>query len=313
MKPETKPSLSARISYWLQRLREILGSFWVVVVSLFSKLTAPFNKSVNLITPKDNTGKKRNGPPREPSIIPKVVPAPPANDEPAKCRYPQTPWWKTTAELIGIAAVVAYTVFSGFQMYYAGQQATAAITASAAATQTLKTIQGQFQLDQRPYVLILGYAVADPKTGKPTSPKVGKPVIVIISFKNVGKSPALHFISHRHLLFGSNISQFRIEPPDDKTKAGSILDSTHEGHMVAFSVKDTFNAESILISPSDIINWDGSAIVVFGRFSYEDTFGNLYCTPYMASKLSTGEWVNMSELAEGRLHNVTELCPVGKY
>jgi hypothetical protein len=44
--PETKPSWFARISAWLQRLREILASFWAAVLSLFSRLRAPHQDNI---------------------------------------------------------------------------------------------------------------------------------------------------------------------------------------------------------------------------------------------------------------------------
>jgi hypothetical protein len=43
LEPETKPSLSARISLWLRRLREILAFSWSVLVSWFSKHTPQFH------------------------------------------------------------------------------------------------------------------------------------------------------------------------------------------------------------------------------------------------------------------------------
>ena len=59
--------------------------------------------------------------------------------------------------MIGIAAVVAYTIFSGFQMHYAGQQRDAA-------NETLRTTKEQFQFDQRPHVAMAGIGIMDFQT-----------------------------------------------------------------------------------------------------------------------------------------------------
>jgi hypothetical protein len=43
------------------------------------------------------------------------MPAKPLDDQREKRRYRDEPWWKTLAEMIGIAAVVAYTIFPDFR------------------------------------------------------------------------------------------------------------------------------------------------------------------------------------------------------
>jgi hypothetical protein len=106
--------------------------------------------------------------------------------------------------------------FSGFQMHYAGQQRDAA-------HETLRTTKGQFQFDQRPHVAMAGIGIMDFQTHKPAwLPTIGKPVAVTIGFKNVGKSPALKLVVHRHILFDSNMSSFKIEPMDE-TISGDAL------------------------------------------------------------------------------------------
>lgn len=59
-------------------------------------------------TPLDDDVGKKGEAPKEPSIIPRVVTSPTPNDKSEKCRYSHTPWWKTTAEIIGIGAVIWY-------------------------------------------------------------------------------------------------------------------------------------------------------------------------------------------------------------
>jgi hypothetical protein len=306
LEPETKPSLSARISSVLRHLGEILVSFWAFVVSMFSKLRAPRSEVKGAVSQKNDTGKKRKGSPKPPPVIAEVMPTPPPDEKPEKCRYQHTPWWKTTAEMLGIAAVVVYTVFSGFQMHYAHQQAVAGTSAAQAATESLKTIKEQFQLDQRPYIAVINY-----ETAKLNPFIKGKPIWVNIVFKNLGKSPAFNVTPHAHMLFISNVTQFRIEPPDTE-KGSGIVDVGQEKNTTAISRKDPFN-ESILIAPSEYANWDGTQVIVFGRISYDDRFGNSYCTPYLAVSLGengrNGPWYTSKIL--GR--SASDLCPAGKY
>jgi hypothetical protein len=110
--PETKPSLFARISSWLRRLREILASFWGSARSLLSRLAAPFKKFDYLITPKHNTEKEGAGSHKEPPIITEIMPTPPPDEKAKKTVYVYTPWWKTGAEMLGIAAIIVYTIVS---------------------------------------------------------------------------------------------------------------------------------------------------------------------------------------------------------
>jgi hypothetical protein len=311
---QAKFSLHARIVSARQTLARILDSFWAWMILLFSKLTAPLNKFINFITPKSHTENEGDSRQFEPPIVPKIVPPPPPNDKPEQCRYPQTPWWKTTAEMVGIVAVVAYTIFSGFQMHYARQQARAGFIASKAATDNLKILKDQFQLDQRPYVAALVFQLVDFKSGKQiVYPVKGKPIAVNILIKNLGKSPAFFTVLHRHILFGTDAaSEMKIEPPD-KVRHGITTNIGEENYTTAVSVKDTYAAEVAWTPSNQIVNWDGSMpIVVFGRMSYQDGFGNSYCTPYVVEFLSGGSWVRMQDFRPPvRFQRLEELCPEG--
>src|SRR5207244_2381971 len=89
-------------------------------------------------------------------------------------------------------------------------------------TQSLATIQKQFQQEQRPYIAIVGFRVLGKERLGPNHPVKGQPVAVSIEFINVGKSEALNTIIHRHLLFGAHIADYRSEPADT-TRLGTIL------------------------------------------------------------------------------------------
>jgi hypothetical protein len=93
----------------------LLSAFAFLVGWFFSKKALPIHERKAGITPQDDTGKEGNGPPKQVPIIPNVVPAPLSKDKSQYCRHPHTPWWKTTAELIGIGAVVVYAIVSYFQ------------------------------------------------------------------------------------------------------------------------------------------------------------------------------------------------------
>jgi hypothetical protein len=138
LKPETEPSLFSRIYLWLRFFRDKSVSFWKSVPYLFSKLAAPFKQFAELISPKDDTGKEGYRTPKEPPIIPDVVPSRPRDGEPEKCKYPHTPWWKTALEVAAVITVVGYTTVACFQLR--------------AMLEANKLAQKTFDAAQRPYI-----------------------------------------------------------------------------------------------------------------------------------------------------------------
>ena len=313
--PETKPSLSARISAALRRLERVLDSFWVFVASTFSKCLAPLHKFINFIGPKHNTENKRTERQTRPAATSNVVPTTPTDYQGEECRYRDDPWWKTTAEMFGIAAVVAYTVFSGFQMHYARQQRDASNTAAQAATATLNTMKAQFQMDQRPEISIVSLWLVSSQDKRIPQPIARKPVIVTIQIKNVGKSPALRIVLHRHVVF--DLGAIRFEAPD--TSEGDMtLEQGMDNITTAVSMVDTYKYESIVFPTSEQLRWDGkSGIFVFGRISYEDRLGERYCLPFLAAPAIGGggniDWARIGTFKQqGRERRTTEFCPSEK-
>jgi hypothetical protein len=224
---------------------------------------------------------------------------------------------KTIIFWIEIASLIVFFVYATFTIliWRANKKsADAATIASNAATESLKETRKQFQLDQRPYVAVFAFQMID-KTNKAAPAVKGRPLVVGIQIKNVGKSPALNTITHRHLIFGeSNIEQFRGEPPDTE-KIGNVIAQGEWVTTTAVSIKDTFANETADISRDEIVMWDGtSPIIVFGRITYEDTFGNSYCTPYASRYLGPGNWervTNMTVKSTGFSRRLTDLCPEG--
>jgi hypothetical protein len=209
-----------------------------------------------------------------------------------------------------LVALCVYAVYTIKIAHANKQSADAATVASQAATDSLNETRKQFQLDQRPYISIVGFALSDIKTRKSTPPVIGKPLVVTISFRNTGKSQAINTLIHRHLLFGSHLNDFRIEPADTNRVGNTVDPGAKPQFTQAVSVRDTFQSESFRYDPKDIIDWDGSKpIIVFGRISYEDTFGNVYCLPYAVSPLESGSWLDIDNWGG---HGIRELCPIGK-
>jgi hypothetical protein len=183
--------------------------------------------------------------------------------------------------------------------------------AARSARQSLEETKKEFRLDQRPRIVLSGEMMMD-KDGKgtippapPVEPIVGYPIYVNISFKNVGKSAAYNLAFHRHLLFGTQMNQFRMEPPDSEERlaSGPTLEATESQTMTAVSAEDTFLNEDFF--QTGYKAWDGSwPIRIFGRISYKDAFGTLYCLPYMFNLLQSGNWAILTP-KNGKL------CPVG--
>jgi len=202
------------------------------------------------------------------------------------------------AQVVTAFIVFAYTSIAFWQGCSASRTANVA-------TESLDTIKKQFQLDQRPRVGLLDTVFSDPinflkplgiPPRKPTPkneqvrPRIGEPMFVNISIKNFGKSPALNLVTHRHLLFGPT-ARFKGEPASDP-QSGVTLQAGDTQNTTAASLKDTYANETAMLSLPEIVTWGGSEpIVVFGRISYEDSFGHKYCTPYARKYLPAGgQW-----------------------
>ena len=73
----------------------------------------------------------------------------------------------------------------------------------------------------------------------------------------------------------------RADDPDELGN-GTIMGAQGVETITAFSYKHPFMHQTGFVYPKYFANWDGQAVFLFGRISYRDTFGNLYCTPFMA-------------------------------
>jgi hypothetical protein len=184
--------------------------------------------------------------------------------------------------------------------------------------QALNTGARQFRLQQRPYISVMSFKMWDAICGgKPKDETqgfdVGKPLVVNITYKNIGKTTAINLISHRHILFGKGLEHFKVEPADEPIQGGSI-DAGEERTITAVSMTDTYRQETIVIDLADVVNWDGSEpVIVFGRISYTDTDGVLYCTPYGARRIP-GNWLLLSTVMINNITTapVSVLCPKGE-
>jgi hypothetical protein len=112
-----------------------------------------------------------------------------------------------------------------------------------------------FQLEQRPYLAIKVMKFGD--INSPSEdigfPVKDRPLIINMSFQNVGKSPALNMITHRHLIFSAeHIRDIKGEPAD-KRIGGTIV----QGELfttTAVSIKDTYANETAKLSSDEIMN-----------------------------------------------------------
>jgi hypothetical protein len=262
-------------------------------------------------------------------------------------------WWKDFIEVAAFGVLAIYTLFSYFQWKElntanlnqsaanissgatadrtigqiqhtvadthilaeeAQKQARSAKVSANIAAQSLNALRDQFQLEQRPYITIKRYESTDLLTNKLASPTVGKPIVFTIAYGNVGKSQALNVIIHCHLLFGSHLSEFRIEAPDTRKTGSPLAPGSDNDHSTAVSITDTYARETPALDPSTVISWDGSdPIILFGRISYEDIFGNLYCLPYALRYIpmdsTRGTFADVSRI-EGP--ETSEICLTGK-
>lgn len=174
----------------------------------------------------------------------------------------------------------------------------------------LRQTRQLFVQDQRPILGITSYQSLD-LDGKAAPLVSGKPFIITVNVKNVGKSTALKVLLHRHVVWGEqDVSQIRSEPPD-QGKHGTVLEPGNDMHTSAMSVKDTYSIESIGVPDSQVTAWDGSLpVVIFGRITYNDRFGNSYCTAIAETWVPGGDFA-MVETLRGQ-DPKSFLCPQGK-
>jgi hypothetical protein len=202
--------------------------------------------------------------------------------------------------------ILFWTIVSAILLFiYAGVTAYQAFLTRQIIINTTK----QFQAEQRPYISIMDINLFDPDL-KIHHPTVGRPVFVNVMLKNIGKTSAIHAVIHRHLLFSSHLAELKVEPPDDAV--GVVIDPQQIIVVTAISFKDTYSHESIDYNPADAVNWDGKeTIIVFGRVSYKDSSGVIYCTPFLSALLQNGLWTYIGSIQESPVHEIKELCPVG--
>jgi hypothetical protein len=166
----------------------------------------------------------------------------------------------------------------------------------------------QFKMDQRPYITIGAVNSVDLETGKEAEPIKGKPIAINLKIVNIGKTVALNVTTHRHMVFGSSVGKIAPEPIAGRTVSHEAIAPNMPTMTTVMSLKDRFANEGLEFNPADVIVWDGSdPIIVFGRSTYSDSFGNAYCTPFMLRHI-TGNWAVLSGFGD---HAVTDLCPDG--
>jgi hypothetical protein len=276
---------------------------------------------------------------------PPMIPVAPAEREisgnPKKCSDPQQDTakelarefrWVEFAQLaingvLAIVGIIALLIYHGQLDVMRGQlgeivkqypeikkSAEANVAASQAATESLKTIGKQFQLDQRPFVTVVCCKTSD-ISGNNIPPTIGKAVGANIEIHNVGKSPAFNLFTHYHFLFGSDVMKIRADA-QDTIKSEGILPQGGPGIFVtALSVKNTYTVDTNKLNPSELVEWDGAQpIVVFGRVTYNDTFGNSYCTPCVHMWLHDHVWADvvgksLIDKRNHRTHKIPNMCP----
>jgi hypothetical protein len=137
--------------------------------------------------------------------------------------------------------------------------------------------------------------------------------VASVTFNNVGKSQALNTIIHCHLLFGDKISNYKIEHADTGRIGATVVQLQDNQFATAVSIQDTYTREGVGLDPSAVIKWDGSMpIVLFGRISYQDIYGTIYCLPYSVIYIPSGSSGTWGESSAVNGIPTQKLCPTGK-
>jgi hypothetical protein len=292
------------------------------------------NPRVDSVDPEHDPNRPPKETPNSPDLIAQMPRSVHGNQKTALCKPDQTPLWKmileTGAVFVGLYVAGIYhdqlVVMQGQlgeivkQYPELKKSADAAVTASKAATQTLNAIGKQFVLDQRPYIVETCCILASAGDQQLQAPIIGKHLGVDIHIRNNGKTPAFHVVYHHHMTFGEQVLGVHADPMDSPAtlNAGAILNQGDPGiFFTAWLTKHPFATNLFNIDDSELLNWDGSNIEVFGRTIYEDSFGNRYCTPFAHWWLHGNTWVNIetgtivSKKPPIANQQFPQMCPAG--
>lgn len=161
---------------------------------------------------------------------------------------------------------------------------------ASAAQDAVRLSREQFVLSDRPYIQIVNLHIAS-DTDK-VRPVVGEPVYAGVEFNNLGKSPALNVLVHRHLVVGERYDLVRKVDPDISREGDTVFPGGRGFNTTAPLVKDTFSVENFGFPKEQLIRWNGEyPLVVFGRVTYSDRIGNKYCFAYGSLYLQNGAWL----------------------
>jgi hypothetical protein len=197
------------------------------------------------------------------------------------------------------------------EMIYARHQAQGAVEAAIRTARdadiSLASQQKLFAIEQRPY-LVLNCCQGE----KPTP---GNPIIANIGIKNIGKTPALHVEDNFHLVTGKQIAEIHSEPVHPE-KQETTIPQNPEGIFVTLVTtdKDIYTFDPSAAPPSGFANWNGEfPIIVFGRTTYEDSFGTKYCTPAIYLWLHDSLWGRPGNISLNlpKRHKFPAMCPPG--
>lgn len=184
-----------------------------------------------------------------------------------------------------------------------------------------------WETEHRPYVTIDKVEVFDPNDtpankASGREPQPWHSVAASISYKNAGGSPAQNMTFHRHIVFDSSNSDSGIpdffvdtvtrkEAESNPKRMGQSLNVGEARETTAFAMLNSSDEPDFFINPGAEREWDGkSPIIIFGRISYQDRFGNRYCTPIFMDKYP-GADVNFLDKVKsnGRFYMADDLCP----
>jgi hypothetical protein len=268
LEPETKPSLSARISSWLRRLREILTSSWTAVVSLFSKLRTPTNNGSKTVHPQDTpapeTQRDESG---SPSLIINSIANAPNSDNGKR----DTPFWEKAAVMIALGLLIV----NWYQGCQTKKAAEAAKSAADTARDTLKVSEGAYVTIGRKDGVVADFVV--PKDSKQNAE-------IVIYFRNSGRLPAkFAWGTMEPLLAGGGKNKatginlvhpykgFPIRTRDRKT--GSVGE---QGGSTIIAGDSTLVSRLGTISQKDLAELpvNDAALLIPGVFGYCDELGN---------------------------------------
>jgi hypothetical protein len=183
------------------------------------------------------------------------------------------PWGKAIEAICAILLVVITATYT----HFASQQATYSQTSSEAAKSAADTATTTLALAERAWI---GARLEN------SVYELGKPLIAVVAFENLGKTPALNVKTCQIAKLVTPANNIDVNCPDDALSPGfDVVQPTAKderlGNAVGFNNEPHLNLDGLLTKPvADTLLTGNKVALTYGYVKYDDIFGGHHWTKY---------------------------------